>query len=321
MIVRWGLSELGTVLSELGGSRPFVLASPRFTELPVEPHGRWSALPTDRIEDVAAAAAGADVLVALGGGSTIDTGKAVSTATGLPLVSVPTTYSGAEWTPFYGIRDPDRLLRGGGAGANLAAIVYEPSLTLDLPRAETVGTALNALAHCAEALYVKERNEEADRHALAGAELIGTWLPRVVAGEGDLIEARTQLLRGACEAGAALGASMLGLGHAMAQALGGRYGLPHGAMNALCLPPALRFNERAVPAEVARFGAALGTDDPAARVEEFARLGGFEHLRDFGVPEAELDEVAEAVVVRAGALANPRPATATEVADLLRSIW
>ena len=321
MIVRWGLGEVAPVLAELGVSRPYVLASPRFEELPVDAHGRWSELPTDRIGDVAAATAGADVLVALGGGSTIDTGKAVSAETGLPLVSIPTTYSGAEWTAFYGIRDPERRMRGGGAGARLAAIVYEPALTLDLPRAETVGTALNALAHCAEALYVEGHNEEADRHALAGAELISTWLPRVVAGEGDRLEARTWLLRGACEAGAALGKSMLGLGHAIAQALGGRYGLPHGAMNALSLPPALRFNAVAVPAEIGRFGAALGTDDPAARVEELARLGEFGRLRDFGVPEEELDEVADAVVTRAGALANPRRASPAEVAELLRSIW
>jgi maleylacetate reductase len=114
---------------------------------------------------------------------------------------------------------------------------------------------------------------------------------------------------------------MLGLGHAMAQALGGRYGLPHGAMNALCLPPALRFNQAVVPAEIERFARALGSEDAPARVEELARLAGFERLRAFGVPEAELDATAAAVVTRAGALANPRPASAAEVAELLRSIW
>ena len=77
-------------------------------------------------------------------------------------MSVPTTYSGAEWTPTFGVRRPDRLMVGGGGGANLAAIVYEVELTLDLPRAETVGTAMNALAHCAEALYVRGRNDAGD---------------------------------------------------------------------------------------------------------------------------------------------------------------
>ena len=100
---------------------------------------------------------------------------------------------------------------------------------------------------------------------------------------------------------------MLALGHALAQALGGRYGLPHGAMNALSLPPALRFNAAVAPDAVARFAAALGVDDAAARVEELARLGGFERLRDFGVPEEDLPEVAEAAVQRAARRRTPVP--------------
>jgi len=67
-------------------------------------------------------------------------------------------------------------MRGGGAGAHLGGVVYEPELTLSLPRAETVGTALNALAHSAEALYVEGHNADADEHALTGARLIGEWL-------------------------------------------------------------------------------------------------------------------------------------------------
>ena len=211
-------------------------------------------------------------------------------------------------------------MRGGGAGARLEGIVYEAELTIALPRAETVGTALNALAHCAEALYVRERTAETDAHAVEGAALIANWLPHVVAQPDDRT-GRTELLRGACHAGAALGGSMLALGHALAQALGGRYGLPHGAMNALCLPPALRFNQAVAPEAVAQFADALGVEDAAARVEELARLGGFERLRDFGVPENELAEVADAAVARAGAKANPRAASATEAEELLRSIW
>jgi alcohol dehydrogenase class IV len=135
------------------------------------------------------------------------------------------------------------------------------------------------------------------------------------------LEARTELLRGACHAGAALAGSMLALGHALAQAVGGRYGLPHGAMNALALPAAVRFNAEAAPDAIARFGEALGAADPAARVEELARLGGFERLRDFGVPEDELALVATAAAERPGAKANPRPVTAADAEALLRSIW
>jgi maleylacetate reductase len=320
VIVRWGLAELPSVLSELGIRQPLLVASERVagTNLGVRTAVRWKEVPSDQV--AAAAEDAGDGVIAVGGGSAIDLGKAISAAADVPVVSVPTTYAGAEWTSFYGIRDPERKMRGGGAGAHLAGVVYEPELTLSLPRAETVGTALNALAHSAEALYVEGHNPEADEHALTGARLIGEWLPRVVESPRGL-DARTKLLEGAMHSGMALGASMLALGHAIAQALGGRYGLPHGAMNALALPAALRFNAEVAPEAVRRLGVALGTDDPAARVEELARLGGFERLRDFGVPEEELAEVAAAVVERAGAKANPRPASAAEVEALLWSIY
>jgi maleylacetate reductase len=320
VIVRWGLAQLPGVLGEFGIQEPLLVASERWagTNLGVRTAARWTEVPSDQV--AAAAEHAGDGVIAVGGGSAIDLGKAISAEASVPVVSVPTTYSGAEWTSFYGIRDPERRMRGGGAGAQLGGVVYEPELTLSLPRAETVGTALNALAHSAEALYVDGHNADADEHALTGARLIGEWLPRVVDEPHDL-EARTRLLEGAMHSGMALGGSMLALGHAIAQALGGRYGLPHGAMNALALPAALRFNAGVAPEAVGRFGQALGTDDPAARVEELARLGGFERLRDFGVPEEEIGEVAAATVGRAGAKANPRPASAAEVEELLRSLY
>ena len=119
--------------------------------------------------------------------------------------------------------------------------------------------------------------------------------------------AREDLLRGAAQAGEALARSGLALGHAMAQAIGGRYGLPHGALNALCLPAALRFNDEFVPAGL------LG-GRAADRAEELARLAGFTSLRALGVPEEDLPELADAIVRRPGALANPRPASPAEVA-------
>lgn len=123
-------------------------------------------------------------------------------------------------------------------------------------------------------------------------------------------------------AGAALAGAGLGLGHAMAQALGGRYGIAHGALNAVVLPPALRFNEPVAGEEIARFGEAIGdAADAPGKVEELARLSGFERLRDLGVPESELPLVAEAAAERGGAKANPRPASPAEIAELLRRVW
>jgi maleylacetate reductase len=320
VIVRWGLDELTALLGELGVERPFLIASERWSGLGLPAVGHWTEVPSERIEELAAATEGADAVLTVGGGSAIDLAKAVSAETGLPVVSVPTTYSGAEWAPGFGIRDRDRRMQGSGVGANLAGILYEPELTLELPLAVSVGTALNALAHCAEALYVRGRNTEADRYALAGARAIGASLPRVAANGLDR-EARQELLAGADAAGHALALAGLGLGHAMAQAIGGRYGLPHGALNAICLPAALRFNEPVASAELRRFADALGAEDPVERVRELARLGGFERLRDLGVPEADLAELAAAAAGRAGAKANPRPASAGQVEELLRSVW
>jgi maleylacetate reductase len=315
MIVRWGLRELPAVLAELRIGHPLLVASERWNDkrVGIRPAAHWTEVPSTRIADAAAEAG--DGVVALGGGSAIDLGKAISSEADVPLVSVPTTYSGAEWTPYFGIRDPERKMHGGGAGAHLRGAVYEPELTLTLPRKETVGTAMNALAHCAEAMYAEGHNAAGDAHAVQGAALIGEWLPQVVERPHDL-QARTKLLEGAMHAGAALGASMLALGHAMAQALGGRYGLPHGAMNALTLPQALAFNEEVAADAVRRFREEVGVD-----VEHLAALGGFGRLRDWGVPEEDLPEVAAATVERAGAKANPRPASAGEVEQLLNNIY
>ena len=339
-IIRFGagsIGELADVCSEAGISRPLLVASRRgasaAASLPVvaayggvRPHA-----PVETVLEAAALAhsSRADGLVGLGGGSAIDTCKAVAAelARARPpapppaIVAIPTTYAGAEWTPYFGmLLAPGR--KGGGMDerARPVAAIYDPELTLGLPLESTVGTTMNALAHCAEAYYHPSRTAAAERHADAGATAIGYALP-LVAERLDGIYGRTRLLEGAMRAALALADSGLGLGHAMAQALGGRYGLPQGAMNAVCLPAALRFNADVVPDAVARFARALGVDDAAARVEELARLGGFARLRDFEIPEDDLEEVAEAVVGRSGARANPRPASAAEVAVLLRSVW
>lgn len=324
MIVRWGIDELAPLLARLGILQPLLVTSERFGELELPVTIRFAGVrrhaPIDTVSAAVAAASDADGLVGLGGGSAIDTAKAVSAELGIPLVAVPTTYAGAEWTPYFGMRDESQRIKSGGSGAETVAVVYEPALTLELPLEETVGTAMNALAHSAEALYVEGRNTDGDTEALAGANLIARWLPETVARPDDL-EARTGLLSGAMHAGKALGLTGLALAHALAQALGGRYGLPHGAMNALTLPPTLRFNEPVTPDAIEQLGRALGSDDPATRVEELAGLGGFDRLRDFDVPEEELPLVAAEAAARPGALANPRAASPGDALSLLRSIW
>ena len=107
----------------------------------------------------------------------------------------------------------------------------------------------------------------------------------------------------------------------MAQALGGRYGLPHGTMNAVCLPPALRYNRDAAAEGIARFARAMGTDDAIARVSELALLAGPPRLREYGVPREDLASLSEAIADRGPARANPRPAPPEAIQEVLEEIW
>ncbi len=335
-VIRFGagtLAEVPDVAREVGAARLLLVTTRRGAlagaRLPVagiysgvQPH-----VPAATVEEAAerARTLEADGLVALGGGAAIDTAKAVVVALlpalELRVIAVPTTYAGAEWTPYFGVLlGPGRKGGGSDERARPAAAVYDPELTLGLPRSDTVGTALNALAHCAEAYYHPGANEGASREADAGAAAIGDALPLVVERPAAL-PSRARLLEGAMHAALALDGSGLCLGHAMAQGLGGRYGLPQGAMNALCLPAALRFNAVVVPGALERLGRALGGGDAVSRVEELAALGGFGRLRDHAVPEGELPDVAAEIARRPGARANPRPATAEEITALLRDLW
>ena len=179
MIVRWGLGELPGVLDDIGSERAFLIASTRWSHLDLPAAARWSEVPSHRIPEIAAEAQGADGILAVGGGSAIDLAKAVSAVTKLPLVSIPTTYSGAEWTPFYGVRDPQKHMVGGGGGAHLAGIVYDPELTLDLPAAISAASGMNAIAHCVEALYAHDGNPIVSLMAEEGIRALSLALPKM----------------------------------------------------------------------------------------------------------------------------------------------
>src|SRR5438309_4098261 len=268
---------------------------------------------------------GVDAVLSFGGGSCADLGKAVCFFTeqeagtpgasfldrpALPHLSVPTTYSGAELTPFFGMTDESARRKTGAGGPTVAPVVavYDPEVTLSTPPRVSAETGMNALAHCVECAYSPSRTPEAEAVALAGARRIAAALPEVVDDPADL-GARTEMLAGALLGGRALQNATMGVHHGLAQLLGGRTGLPHGLANALVLASAMRFNADAVPAELRRIGEALGdADDPAGAVERLvAQLGLPGGLSDCGVEDDDIDAVVRSSQSNPNVQANPKP--------------
>jgi maleylacetate reductase len=282
---------------------------------------------------------GVDAVVSFGGGSCADLGKAVCFFTEqeagtpgasfvdrpqLPHVSIPTTYSGAELTPFFGMTDEVAKRKSGAGGPTVAPIaaIYDPELTLSTPVRVSAETGMNALAHCIECAYSPHRTPEAEAIALAGIARIASSLPAVVAAPEDLA-ARTEMLEGAVLGGRCLQNASMGVHHGLAQLVGGRTGIPHGLANAVILPHAIRFNTEAVPHEMQAIGAALGNpDDPAGAVEQLlAELGLPARLSDCGVDEDDLDAVVRLSESSPNVQLNPRPVNAEDARGILEAAW
>jgi maleylacetate reductase len=282
---------------------------------------------------------GVDAVVSFGGGSCMDAGKAVTyfveREAGTPgasyidrpallHVAVPTTYSGAELTPHFGITDDRTRAKTGGGSPTTApiAVLYDPVLTMSTPARVSAETAMNALGHCVEAVYASRRSPEAEAIALSGAERIARWLPAVVE-EPEDIESRTGLLEGAALAGRALQNASMGVHHGLSQLLGGRTGMPHGLANALLLPHAIRYNADVAPEPLARLGASIGaSDDPAGAVARLAASVGLPaRISDLGVDEAELDAVARLSQSNVSVRANPRPVSEEDARAILAAAW
>ena len=280
-----------------------------------------------------------DGIVSFGGGSCADLGKAVNwfaeqeqgtpgaawtDRPALPHVAVPTTYSGAELTPFFGMTDPSARQKRGAGGPTSApvAAIYDPELTIGTPARVSAETGLNALAHCVEIVWSPSRTPEAEAIGLAGAARIVDALPRVVEDPADL-GSRGAMLEGAALGGRCLQNGTMGVHHGLAQLVGGRTGIPHGLANAIILPHAIRFNAPSVPDEVRRIGDAIGApDDPAAAVAALvSRLGLPTRLSEVGVAEEDLDAVARLSQSNGSIGANPRPVSEDDARSLLADAW
>ena len=303
--------------------------------------GVRSHVPADAVE-AAVGQAGAeqvDGIISFGGGSCADLGKAVcdvaegrsahapgdirsrsySDHPALVHVAVPTTYSGAELTPFYGMTD-DRGRKRGSGGPTLAprAAIYDPAVTLDTPARVSAETGMNALAHGIECAYSPSRSPEAEAIALACIERVAAALPAVVDRPDDL-EARTAMLAGAVLGGRCLQNASMGVHHGLAQLLGGRTGLPHGLVNAMILPHVMAFNSAAVGDAARRIGSALGDagDAPEAIARLRQRVGLPGSLAECGVTQEDVEAVARLSPENANVVANVRPVSVDDARDLL----
>lgn len=267
----------------------------------------------------AARAAGADGCVAVGGGSSIGLGKAIALRTGLPLIAVPSTYSGSEMTPVWGLTEHGAKRTGRDPVVLPRSVVYDPELTLSLPVPLSVTSGVNAIAHAVEALYAPDTSPLIALMAQEGVRAMAGALPDVAA-DPDSLEARGRALYGAWLCGSCLGATTMGLHHKLCHVLGGTFGLPHAETHTVVLPYALAYNASAAPDAAAAVARALDADDAPHALRELAgRLGAPRSLAELGLKEGDL---AVAAAQTAGqAYANPREVTADGALAVLRAAY
>lgn len=301
-------------------------------------------VPVETAEQVAneARSLDADVVIGLGGGSPIGTAKAAVArlAAGAMagdarwvVAAIPTTYAGSEVTPVFGTTDLARgrkeVVRNPEIRPRL--VLYDPELALDTPPDLTAGTGINALAHCVEGLYSSDAGEEERAMAARAATLLVEHLPKAFARPEDLTH-RYYLFEGSMLAGLVLARAGMGVHHGLCHVLGGRYNAPHGLLNAIILPHAMRFNlpvagpayERLAPVFGLKASDSPRTGEAVCRaVTDFIRQFRLPYrLRELGIPKADLPAVAADALQSQSVRRNPRPLRdAQDALQILVAAW
>ena len=293
------------------------------------------------------------IVVAVGGGSSMDTAKALSLyaandvgvaelgyenenlAPGRPLVAVPTTAGTGAETNMFGVITGESTGRKSYIGHRSLlprACILDPELTLGLPPAATGATGIDAITHSLESLLSRNPNPFAEAIALSVIRTIGTWLPRAVA-DGSDIEARSQMLVASHLAGLGQASGTgVGLVHALGHSIGARGRLPHGTALAAVLPEVLAFDIEVRTQELALVGIALGVAspiDPPARAARAAVDGVLaliravdqrRTLRELGIDAAMLPVIVRDALDDAAINNTPRMPTESEAGAILAAV-
>jgi maleylacetate reductase len=300
-----------------------------------------SHVPTTQVREAVAlaGAAGVDGIVSFGGGSCNDLGKAVSffseQAAGqpatthldrplLPHVAIPTTWSGAELTWFFGMTDPTTRRKQGAGSLTCApvAAVYDPIAVAGLDPVVSAGSGMNCIAHGIECAWSPRRTPEAEAVALACVARGAEALPLVV-DDPDDTDALLAMLTAAALGGRALANASMGVHHGLAQLLGGRTGVAHGMANGVLLTHSVAYNaaDPLLGTSLFRIGTALADpDDPAGAVDRLrARIGLPAALSEVGVTDDDLLAIAAQAPANGTIQANPRPVTEDDALAILRA--
>ncbi|WP_232668673.1 maleylacetate reductase [Pseudonocardia sp. TRM90224] len=313
-VVRLGAGALLVVASDRDAERVGELVEP----LAERVAGTFTAvrehvpIATAQAARAAAAEVGADALLCIGGGSTIGAAKAVALTARIPIIAVPTTYSGSEVTAVWGLTEDGRKSTGTDLAVLPKVVVYDPDLTATLPTGLAVASGLNAMAHGVEAMWAPGRNPVSSVLAEDGVRDLTAGL------RGS---EPASLLRGAWLTASAFAVTGGGLHHKLCHVLGGTFDLPHAQTHAVVLPHVLAFNAPGAPEAGTRLARAFGVDDPVRALRELADELGVPHgLRELGLRE---DQIAEAAALTEPAVPkdNPVPVGGGAMERLVRAAW
>jgi maleylacetate reductase len=327
------LAHVPDEVARLGHSRVLVLSTPHQraeAEALAETLGSSAAgvfagatmhTPVDVTDQAIAAfeGASADCVVSLGGGSTTGLGKAIAVRTGADQIAVPTTYAGSEMTDILGETAGGEKTTRRDPAIRPEVVVYDVDLTLSLPVALTVTSALNAIAHAMEGFYAPDRHPVTEALSREAMVAFRDALPVLIADPKNA-EARAKALYAAWGCSLTLGHVTMALHHKLAHVLGGSFGLPHAETHAVLLPHTTAYNEPAVGDLLAPIADTFGHRAAGRGLWHFAKaVNAPLRLADLGLTESDLDRAAD--IATRNPYANPRPISRAGIRQLLQQAF